>query len=169
MSLQNSSEEILSQLIDLIDSMEPEQYQSPVDALSKSSIGAHVRHIIEFYDCLLKGHDTGLVNYDARVRNYLLETDMYFALQVLLNIIQKVNSIRSDKMLMISLDLSTQNNPIVIDTTYYRELAYNIEHAIHHMAIIRIGVATAYPKVTVEQNFGVAYSTVKFKKQVCAQ
>ncbi|MEO8147530.1 MAG: hypothetical protein ABI723_07835 [Bacteroidia bacterium] len=169
MSLQNSSEEILNQLIELIDNMEPAQYESPVDALSKSSIGAHVRHIVEFYECLLKGHETGLVNYDARVRNYILETDMYYAVQVLLLIIQKVNAIKKDKMLMISLDLSAQNNPIVIDTTFLRELAYNVEHAIHHMAIIKIGVTTAYPQVRVEKNFGVAYSTVKFKKQVCVQ
>ncbi|HNP98965.1 MAG TPA: hypothetical protein PKK99_07915 [Bacteroidia bacterium] len=169
MILQQSSSGILQQLVGLIDKMEQDQYTSPVDALSESSIGSHVRHIIEFYQCLLKGVDSGFVNYDARSRNYLLETDQYFAVTVLLEIIDNINKVRTDKMLMLSMDLTTEDKPVIVDTTFYRELAYNIEHAIHHMAIIKIGLNTAYPTISVEKNFGVAYSTLRYKTQLCAQ
>ena len=169
MNLQQSSEEILNQLIHLLDKIDDQQYDSPVHALSQSSIGAHVRHIIEFYDCLIKGLQTGVVNYDNRKRNMLLETDRYFALQTLVHVIHHISHMKRDQALKINMDLSNTGMPIVIDTTYYRELAYNIEHAIHHMAIIRIGVQTAYPMVSVERNFGVAYATIRYKTQVCAQ
>lgn len=169
MHLQQSSEEILQQLIQLLDKMEEGQYESPVNALSQGSIGTHVRHIIEFYECLLKGHVSGLIDYDSRLRNYLLETDRYFAVQTLINIINDINHLRVDCRLKISMDLSNSGNPFILDTTFYRELAYNIEHAIHHMAIIRIAVQTAYPMVTVDKDFGIAYSTQRYKAQVCAQ
>ena len=169
MNLQQSSDSILSQLVNLIDKMEPGQYNSPVNALSESSIGSHVRHIIEFYECLLIGAESGLVNYDARNRNHLLETDSYFALSVLVETINKINKIDCDRMLMLSMDLSADGAPFIVDTTLYRELAYNIEHAIHHMAIIKIGVVFAYPTIVIENNFGVAYSTIRFKTKLCAQ
>lgn len=169
MVLVQSSEEILGQLIMLIRQFKNNDYESPVEALSGSSIGGHVRHIAEFYECLIKGYETGLVNYDARRRNMRLETDADYAVDILIAISATLNTVQNDRMLMLSMDLSSNGNPVVIDTTFYRELAYNIEHAIHHMAIIRIAVQAVYPGVIIPEHFGVAYSTLKFKQQVCAQ
>jgi uncharacterized damage-inducible protein DinB len=169
MTLQQSSEIILNQLSELLEKMNPVQYQSPVDSLSGSSIGSHVRHILEFYECLVKGVENGTVDYDSRSRIRLLETDVEFALTVLKKIIGTINSIQSDLKLNLKVDLSTGENPVTIHTTFNRELVYNIEHAIHHMAIIKIGVSLAYPALELDKNFGVAYSTIKYKTQLCAQ
>jgi len=54
-----------------------------------------------------------------------------------------------------------------IPSNYYRELAYNLEHTIHHMALIRVGV-NEVSSIELPVEFGVAYSTVKYRKQ-CAQ
>ena len=51
-----------------------------------------------------------------------------------------------------------------IKSSVGRELAYNIEHAIHHMAIIKIAIQTVFPKVKLSDHFGVAYSTVRYQK-----
>ena len=56
---------------------------------------------------------------------------------------------------------------INIATNYHREIAYNLEHTIHHMALIRVGL-TEVAKIELPENFGVASSTVKFRNQ-CAQ
>jgi hypothetical protein len=42
-----------------------------------------------------------------------------------------------------------------------RELLYNLEHAIHHMALIQVAVRQAFPALTLPAHFGVAYSTVQ--------
>ncbi|MBK7681685.1 MAG: hypothetical protein IPJ26_04015 [Bacteroidetes bacterium] len=67
------------------------------------------------------------------------------------------------------LDYSIDN--IVNDTvnsTYKRELAYNIEHAIHHMAIIKIAIENAYSDIVLDKAFGVAPSTIRFQRE-CVQ
>ena len=58
----------------------------------------------------------------------------------------------------------TEEASVRINSSVERELAYNIEHAIHHMAIIKIAVNTVFPRVQLPQNFGVAYSTVRYQK-----
>ena len=59
---------------------------------------------------------------------------------------------------------STEN---LIETNYYRELMYNIEHCIHHQAIIKIALLN-FGKTEIAENLGVAKSTIEYKKQ-CAQ
>jgi hypothetical protein len=56
---------------------------------------------------------------------------------------------------------------ITISTNYYREIAYNLEHTIHHMALIRVGL-NEVSGIQLPDDFGVASSTVKHRKQ-CAQ
>ena len=52
-----------------------------------------------------------------------------------------------------------------IRSNYHRELAYNVEHAIHHMALIKIGVKENAPYVQLPDDFGIASSTIRYKKQ----
>jgi hypothetical protein len=61
----------------------------------------------------------------------------------------------------------TADEPIIISTNYFREVAYNIEHTIHHMALIRVGINET-TNILLPENFGVASSTIKYRKQ-CAQ
>jgi len=55
-----------------------------------------------------------------------------------------------------------------VKSNLMRELAYNLEHAIHHMALIRIVLNQQFPDVKVDANFGVAYSTIRYNKDQCA-
>jgi hypothetical protein len=75
---------------------------------------------------------------------------------------------RPDKQLVLNAsydDHSTE--PVSITTNYFREIAYNLEHTIHHMALIRVGI-NEVSTIELPENFGVASSTVKHRKQ-CAQ
>ena len=58
-------------LLDMSDAV----YATPLNVLSDSSIGQHVRHVLEFYLCLLHAQDSGIFNYDARQRDLELQTD----------------------------------------------------------------------------------------------
>ncbi len=54
-------------------------------------------------------------------------------------------------------------------TSFNRELIYNLEHAMHHMVIMKIAIENYFDKIQLPELFGVAYSKVLFQKKQCAQ
>lgn len=70
-------------------------------------------------------------------------------------------------MILEAEDYTDTMETVAIPTNYYRELAYNLEHTIHHMALVRVGV-NEVSNVQLPEEFGVAYSTIKYRQQ-CAQ
>jgi hypothetical protein len=168
MALLKTSVDIIQQLKDLLVQLDQSQYTRPVDLLSSNTIGKHVRHIVEFYECLLKGVFNGVIDYDARERNLSLETDIDFTKNTLDKLIGILNDTKENATLKLAVCYQ-ENNSTHIDTTLYRELAYNIEHAVHHFAIIQIALKQEFPQVSIPKNFGIAYSTVKYQESQCAQ
>ena len=57
---------------------------------------------------------------------------------------------------------------MTIETNYLRELTYNIEHAVHHMAIIKIGIREVAPYVVIPGDFGIAVSSLRYRELVSA-
>jgi uncharacterized damage-inducible protein DinB len=138
-------------------------YKNPL--MSNATIGQHVRHIIELYQEMLQGYRSGEVNYEKRQRNFLIETDIAFAAMQMNAINTMLN--KADKQLLLTTGYETDNANTTIVTTYARELVYNIEHTIHHMALIRIAFKSAF-NIDLNNEFGVAPSTLKYRK-TCAQ
>ncbi|EMY3482724.1 DinB family protein [Flavobacterium psychrophilum] len=140
-----------------------EDFVLPILYLGNSSIGEHSRHIIEMFQCLLNSYKSGLLNYDDRQRNNLIQTDTNFAIQTIENIINSIE--RENKN--IALNQMLYENQVSIQTNYFRELLYNLEHCIHHQALIKVAVFQL-ENIKVTENFGIAPSTIEYKKQ-CAQ
>jgi uncharacterized damage-inducible protein DinB len=167
-SLQHTTVNTLQQLIDLLLQLEPDTYAQPLPVLSGSSLSQHVRHITEFYLCLFNGLTSGQVDYDARQRNLQLETDSRFAIKILEGIINHVQGVQEDQSLHLKATYDA-DTALLVPTTLYRELIYNLEHCIHHLATIRIGVSTGANIYLISQNFGVAPSTIQHRQTTCAQ
>jgi hypothetical protein len=153
----------LDELIGLLNQLSQEEYSKSCFELSSSSIGEHTRHIIEMFQCLNRNYDSGIVNYDKRERNVLIETNTNFAIQMILDI---KNSISKDNK-NIELQQIIDGNAVNIKSNYYRELLYNLEHCIHHQALIKVAILKC-ENVSVNDNFGVARSTIEYRKQ-CVQ
>ncbi len=153
----------LDELIQLLGSLNDESLSQSRTILSGASIGGHYRHIIEMYLCLLKNYEFGLIDYDDRSRDNEIETKVSSAVDKLIFI--KDQLIRENKVLF----LKQIENGISfnIETNYYRELLYNLEHSIHHQALIKIGLSDC-ESITFDKNFGVAKSTIEYREQ-CAQ
>ncbi|MES2734319.1 MAG: DinB family protein [Bacteroidota bacterium] len=167
--LVKTSQEVLVQLVGLLAQLSPTQYAAPLGLLSKNSIGNHVRHIIEFWECQLKGIAAGVINYDARERNLMLETDPAFVRTILENLTYSIDKLEGDQEILLQVCYQHEAESSFVKTTVYRELAYNIEHTIHHLAIIKIAVLQMYPAVVLPPHFGVAHSTVRHRSAVAAQ
>jgi hypothetical protein len=166
MNLTGVCQHILGQLHSLVLQIEEMHFTQPSSALGLSTIGQHLRHTLEFFMCLEKGVEQGFINYDKRAHDKLIETDKFIALSTIDRIagfIQQLNNTRVLK-LEVSYDM-TSDDIITIDTNAVRELVYNIEHAVHHMAIIKIGVREVAPYVSLPPDFGIAASTIRYQQE----
>lgn len=167
MKLINACTDILDQLESVIEQINDEHFSSPIDTLNQSTIGQHIRHTLEFFACLMNDQHTGLVNYDKRDHDKAIESDRSVALDLIRRLRIFISENRQDKALVLEANYSLQKEEIVqINTNYFRELTYNIEHAIHHMAIIKIGLKEIASYVEVPDHFGVAVSTIKYQQRV---
>ena len=166
MLLQQSSVNALEQLRDLTCQLTEDEYKSPLRVLSGSSIGKHLRHVVEFYECLLDGLLTGSVDYEKRPRNLRLETEPEVAQQAIASLGGRLATLEQDAALTLRMTLGDSALGIAIPTTFYRELAYNIEHCVHHLALVRIGVESSCPHLRLPETFGVAHSTTRHLKNV---
>lgn len=160
--LQKINIDIIEQLSDLLEDLDNVVYKESLSPLHYHSVGQHVRHITEFYLCLLKGYETGEVNYDARQRDLRIEVDKDFTLEVLRNVINHLNLYQQDKQLILQTAFGLEE-AMEISSSFFRELTYLIEHTIHHLAIIKIGLNEVYPEIQIAPDFGVAYSTIKHR------
>lgn len=165
MDLRNTSVNVLGQLEEVLIQLKEEDYYQSIPFLD-ASIGQHVRHILEFYICLFEGLETGKINYDGRRRDKRIETNKKFALGQLGNLKSGIEQLAGNPELILNLKYGeASNEDIVLSTNYERELAYNIEHTIHHLAIIKQAFREIGQYVELPKNFGIASSTVRFMKQ----
>lgn len=158
-----SSLETLEQFKQVLSELPKDCYSRSCEILSNATIGQHTRHIIELYLCLIKGYELSDVSYDRRERNLKIEEDLTYALDKLTYIQENLN--KPNRTIKISYDLAGEAN--CMDSNYFREVMYNLEHTIHHQALIKVGIKH-FSTQEIPESFGVAPSTIQYRK-VCAQ
>ena len=158
-----SIQKTLNELNDLLSQLSNEDYTYPCFGLSNATIGEHTRHIIEMFQCLENQYDYGIVNYDNRKRDFQIQTNTEFAQQTIETVINQLD--KPNKTLR--LQQIVDGEEVLIESNYDRELLYNLEHCIHHQALIKVAVLQN-ESITIDANFGVARSTIEYRKQ-CVQ
>lgn len=160
MRIQQSFKVIFSQLADSIARLTNEQYSQKIETLSGATIGQHVRHVIEMFVCLQDGYAVGTINYENRKRDISTEISKEKAI----HLINEINNSIFQENKSLVLEAGFDENSYDLHsyaTNYFREIAYNLEHTIHHMALIKIGIKRV-SDIILPENYGVAPSTVKY-------
>ena len=153
--------EVLEELSDFLIQLKPEDFKEYSPVLKTASIGQHVRHILELYECLLIQYGSGVVSYDDRKRDKRLETDLDLAIAKIKEI--QANLSFDDKELLLKMAVETDFE--TIRSSFNRELCYNLEHCIHHQALIKIA-CNQLDYITLPSGFGVAKSTIDYVKSL---
>ncbi|WP_445457683.1 DinB family protein [Flavobacterium sp. HNIBRBA15423] len=151
------------EIVCLLDQLDAKKYTFCNPELSNATIGEHTRHIIELYQSLIENYELGIINYDKRKRNILIQTSIEEARVAIEGILAKIEAPNKD----LQLENGVQKTNFSVQTNYFRELLYNLEHSIHHQALIKVAVLK-YQDIVLPENFGIAKSTIEFKSQ-CAQ
>lgn len=149
----------LHTLKSVINSISEKDYVQNCVMLGNASIGQHTRHILELVKELLNGYENGIVNYDARKRDIRIENSQNFASELIDELIPELSKNNKE----IQIETLTAPKDELIPSYFSREIHYNTEHAIHHMALI--GVALRELQIHVaDEEFGYAPSTIEYRK-----
>jgi hypothetical protein len=151
----------LEALSSIIEQLSDEDFKSELPLLEGTSIGKHIRHTLEFHQCLFAKKE--VVSYDNRDRNVLLETDRNEAIHCIDGLISHLRFVQLDKVLQLSVQYGHET--IIVTSSVKREMAFLIEHTVHHKAILRMALNQYFSYVTFDASFGYADSTIRFLEQ----
>jgi hypothetical protein len=139
--------------------------QLPADAYARrrpevksEGVGAHVRHVLDFYGCLIDQMSTGSVDYDQRPRDSDLEGDPTLALARIDEISAHLSTLEADAAVLVAHD-SPQGADAFGASSIQRELRFIASHAVHHFAIV--AMLLRLDGFEVDAEFGVAPSTLE--------
>jgi len=160
----NGSIEALDQIIDFIKRLDNTSYHQVPTPLFDSSIGQHLRHILDLYQPLLTLNHSQTINYDIRRRGISLETVRNDGLSELQQIKTWLSHLTPNRLVQ-SLQISTQvsivnSSPIQCMSSFARELCFASSHLVHHLALMVAIVK--YLGQPVDAQLGLAPSTAIF-------
>ena len=167
--MKNTIKDNLNQLSELLQSISEEDFSKQTEVLSGSTIGQHFRHILEFYLVLVDSKNN-TISYDKRKRDRGIENSTKLALKSIKHIELKLENLNQEETISLDADFTEDGSrKSKIKSSMAREMAYCLEHSIHHQALIKAGLVSLKLKNLVNDKFGVAYSTLQYQNKICAQ
>jgi uncharacterized damage-inducible protein DinB len=166
--LADALDAVLVQGKDLLESLNQESFAAASPLGNKSSIGAHYRHCIDHFRQLFSGLDSRIVDYDARTRESLLETDRIAAISAtkdLLTAARDLRKLAGETPIEVRCGVTYgEEETGTASSTLDREVMFCISHTIHHYAIIAMLLRSVNHEVP--EGFGVAPSTIRHRLKI---
>ena len=130
---------VLRRCSNLLCDLDDDQYTRASGVLPASTIGKHVRHILDHFAALLLCEPGCAIDYDHRERGTPDETSRRAALARITECETALrNRVPSDDngLVTIRVMLTADGGQTTLGTTMARELAFAAHHAEHHLAMI---------------------------------
>ena len=158
---------LVAQGIDGIGRLGGRHYTTPVAGCFNSTVGGHVRHVIEHYQAVLTARESGELNYEKRARDLRIETEGGHAIEALGRIERDLVSLSASGAadVMLRLAAETTEGGLLV-TSLARELEFLVSHTVHHYALVAV-LAHAHG-VIMPTDFGMAPSTLKYRQTLSA-
>ncbi|MFT5890556.1 MAG: putative damage-inducible protein DinB [Dokdonia sp.] len=155
----------LNNAISLIDAIDDTIYTNVTVGPYYSSIGSHIRHALDFFDCIINGLQENDIDLTARKRDEIISTNPEAAKNHIREIQQQLASyvdVNTDYLLHVTDNLG--DGKVTIMYTLESILAQANTHATHHYAIISYMLQTLRVEVVIP-GFGYNPSTPVPKRE----
>lgn len=130
-------EKNLKRGMSLLTSISDKQYSDTSVAPYNSSIGSHIRHVLDIFSCVFKGLENNFVDFSVRERNKCAEQQTSVGIEYFETIIHQLKTIKKEDFntrIKVSDDMGLGNE--VANYTIGSVLMQAQSHAIHHYASI---------------------------------
>jgi len=162
MKCKEAVENVINQIIDVLDQIPQEDFNRTLDVYENATLGKHFRHIYEFFDCLLDQCDCGELDYGKRKREGSIENSAAIAKDHFISLLDRMSCLEEDQTLHVYTDFADEYGiRHTVKTTVGREIMYAYDHAVHHLAIVRIGLLSLSTEIVMDNTLGIAASTIK--------
>jgi uncharacterized damage-inducible protein DinB len=161
--------QLLRQLGEVVERLDDAQYVRKPVGVIESSVGEHVRHCLDHVRSLLGAIETGRLDYDRRERGTLVEQSRECAaeqIEAAVSALAWLPSGALGRALAVSVTMSSGDDPIEVESSVGRELAFVLSHTIHHNAIVGAMVRTLGGWLP--ERFGYAPATVRHMERTAA-
>jgi uncharacterized damage-inducible protein DinB len=150
---------LLEQLRDLVTRLPTAIYLARPAARVSGSVGEHVRHCLDHVAALTTALDSEELSYDVRRRGTSVEVDPVTAANEIERLCCRLDEFPENVQRSITLSAMLEPDAPVstMRTTVARELAFVIQHTIHHCALI--AVLLEWQGWRVPYGFGLAPAT----------
>ena len=151
---------LLEQLRDVITLMPVPMYRARPAARVSGSVGEHVRHCLDHISAFAGALAGDGLSYDRRLRGTTVEIDPFAAVNEIERLFVRLDRlpvVAPDRQITLSSLVSPDRPPVTIRSTVARELAFVVQHTIHHCALI--AVLVEWQGWQVPHGFGLAPST----------
>lgn len=163
----------LGQAIELLDALPAGLYAARPAHFDRGGVGVHLRHVLDHYDAFLDGIESGRIDYDARERDPVTESDIEVARSRLCSTIARMSAVSSRpeiaanapaRAIEVAMDLGepAQGNAVSSASSIARELQYLVAHTVHHFALMAVALRLAGHEPG--PDFGVAPSTLRHEE-----
>lgn len=156
-TLANLNLELLQTLRQLLAPLTSAQYQRVQEPL-ESSMGAHIRHIVECYEQFTHHVESGSLSYDRRARCQELESHPQVAMERIDALCTQLRTLQKDQPLQLD-HATAMNTTIASRSSIGRELAHLIDHATHHLAMVDVAGKLARVQLPPQLGYSVATLT----------
>jgi len=127
----------LNQAISLLNAIGNDSYTNTNVGPYHSSIGSHLRHTLDFFQCIIDGLDANEINLINRKRDESIATDKNIAIAKIQEIQEtfiRFLDINTNYLIHVTDDLG--QGEVTVTYTLESILAFAHSHAIHHFATI---------------------------------
>lgn len=120
----------------LLNELNDEQLSDTTVSPYYSCVGSHIRHILDFFDCILDGMTSGTINLTARKRDELIAGNCIYAVENVDRILHRLQGLDIDFDTPLNVVDDLGQGQITVKHTLGGVLAQANSHTIHHYAII---------------------------------
>ncbi len=127
----------LSSAIALLESIDSTTYCNTSVEPYCSSIGDHIRHTLDFFDCIIKGLDSNNIDLTARKRDEVLSTNKESAINHIYKLqetLQSYCNINTDYLIHVTDNMG--KGKVTVNYTLESILTHANSHTVHHYATI---------------------------------
>ncbi len=154
----------LRQLLELISNSSPRLYSENHPLLNSTSLGGHIRHLLEHYQIFFKAFQNQTpIDYDHRPRCHQCQNCIENAQLVIDDILHDLKAMpQQDESVAVSIITNPALSDMVSQSSLLREMQFLQSHTVHHLAII--GIVLRQEGISLAGDMTKAPSTVQYEQ-----